>query len=158
MLRRYGIFGAIAATFMGVLVGVGAYTFHYAEGFSYFSTDPASCANCHVMWPQYDSWHKSSHHAVATCVDCHMPDTFPHNMIAKADNGWRHSWAFTFQNFHEPIQIIPRNERILENNCRRCHEAVVHSMLTHQPPRPGHPHDEISCIHCHAAVGHGPQR
>jgi cytochrome c nitrite reductase small subunit len=156
MLRRYGIYSAIAAALMGILVGVGAYTFHYAEGLSYFSTDPASCANCHVMWPQYDSWHKSSHHAVATCVDCHMPDAFPHNLIAKADNGWRHSWAFTFQNFHEPIQIIPRNERILENNCRRCHEAVVHSMLTHHTP--GHPHDEISCIHCHAAVGHGPQR
>jgi hypothetical protein len=35
----------------GIFVGIGGYTFRYAEGLSYFSTDPAACANCHIMQP-----------------------------------------------------------------------------------------------------------
>jgi hypothetical protein len=27
--------------------------------FSYLSTDPRACVNCHVMNPQYDAWLKS---------------------------------------------------------------------------------------------------
>lgn len=151
---RIWIFGVILASLLGVMLGVGMYTFHYAEGWSYFSTDPSTCVNCHIMQPQYDSWHKSSHHAVATCVDCHLPHEFPHNLLAKADNGWNHSWAFTMQNFHEPIQIKPRNRRILESNCRSCHSGIVHEMLTYHEPV--NQYDMISCLHCHISVGHGP--
>ncbi|HRQ75849.1 MAG TPA: cytochrome c nitrite reductase small subunit [Phycisphaerales bacterium] len=140
---------------LGVFMGVGSFTFHYGNGTSYFSQDPSSCVNCHIMRPQYDSWHKSSHAHVATCVDCHMPTDFPHNLIAKADNGWNHSWAFTFQDFHEPIQIKPRNSRILENNCLRCHDGLVQGIAAHHNINP---QDAMSCIHCHAGVGHGPVR
>ena len=66
---------AVAAVAVGVLGGLGLVTFHYAEGTSYLSADPAACVNCHIMRPQYDAWQKASHHAVATCVDCHDPDT-----------------------------------------------------------------------------------
>ncbi len=62
---------AVAAMF-GVLGGLGVFTFGYGEGYSYLSNNPASCANCHVMQSQYDSWIQSSHHAVATCNDCHL--------------------------------------------------------------------------------------
>ena len=34
----------VIAALLGVLLGIGAFTFHYAEGFSYFSTDPEK--NC----------------------------------------------------------------------------------------------------------------
>jgi cytochrome c nitrite reductase small subunit len=54
---------------LGLLAGVGIYTFRYAEGLSYFSTDPAACMNCHIMRPQYNAWLSSSHHTVATCID-----------------------------------------------------------------------------------------
>jgi len=135
---------------VGVLAGLGAFTFRYAEGFSYFSRDPKACVNCHIMQPQYDSWQKSSHHAAATCVDCHLPHTFIPKYIAKADNGYRHSKAFTLQNFHEPIQITPRNSRILEANCRACHSAITADMAGGQ-----HPQTTISCVHCHGDVGHG---
>src|SRR5690606_24278392 len=88
---------------LGVFAGVGLVTFDHAEGLSYFSTDPAACANCHIMQPQYDSWQNSSHHTVATCVDCHLPHDFIGKYRAKAENGYHHSVGFTFQNFHEPI-------------------------------------------------------
>ena len=57
----------------GVLGGLGAFTFGYGDGAAYLQNDPQSCANCHVMQPQLDSWTKSSHKAVATCNDCHLP-------------------------------------------------------------------------------------
>lgn len=102
-----GTMGLIMAAAIGIVFGLGAYTFDYAEGTSYFSTDPKACANCHIMQEQYDSWSKSSHHATAGCVDCHLPTTFVAKYIAKAENGYWHSKGFTFQDFHEPIMIKP---------------------------------------------------
>ncbi len=142
---------ALAGAF-GIFLGTGAFTFHYGEGLSYFSTDPTSCTNCHIMQVHYDTWLQSSHRGVANCVDCHLPADFPHNLVSKADNGFFHSWEFTFQNFHEPIQIKPRNERILENNCIRCHSAITNQMRSHHTPRDRK--DEMSCLHCHSDVGH----
>jgi cytochrome c nitrite reductase small subunit len=135
-----------------VHAGVSGYTFQYAEGFSYFSTDPQACANCHIMQPQYDSWQKASHHAVATCVDCHLPHTFFHKYLAKAENGYHHSKGFTFQDFHEPIQIKEKNSRILQQNCIDCHGEFVHAQITKLQIGAG----ELRCVHCHDDVGHGP--
>lgn len=141
------------AILLGILVGIGSFTFLYGEGLSYFSTDPRACVNCHIMRPQYDSWQKSSHHTAATCVDCHLPHDFVGKYLAKADNGYRHSWAFTFQDFHEPIQINKRNARILQNNCVMCHADFVHGLVDGSREGP----DAVSCVHCHADVGHGPK-
>lgn len=141
----------ILAIPLGILVGTGAFTFKYAEGFSYFSTDPKACANCHIMNAQYDSWQKSSHHGVATCVDCHLPHDFVGKYIAKAENGYHHSKAFTMQDFHEPIMIKKKNGRILQKNCVECHEDMVHDFYRGDVDKA----DAVSCIHCHASVGHG---
>lgn len=141
----------ILAVLLGILIGTGAFTFKYAEGFSYFSADPKACVNCHIMTPQYDSWQKSSHHAAANCVDCHLPHGFIGKYIAKAENGYHHSKAFTLQNFHEPIMIKEKNHRILQHNCVECHKDMVHDMFRGDMGNP----DAVSCIHCHAAVGHG---
>jgi hypothetical protein len=60
----------IVAAMIGVVLGIGLFTFRYAEGVSYFSTDPKACANCHIMNDQYASWAKGPHHNRATCVEC----------------------------------------------------------------------------------------
>ncbi len=44
--RRALLFASVAA---GVVLGLGAFTFIYAEGLSYFGTDPKACAHCHIM-------------------------------------------------------------------------------------------------------------
>jgi cytochrome c nitrite reductase small subunit len=142
----------------GALAGLGAFTFWYGEGASYFSTDPRACVNCHIMSPQYDSWQKSSHHAAAGCIDCHLPHELGPKLVAKADNGFRHSWAFTFQDVPmlaspEPIRITPRNTRILQDNCLACHADFVHPLLEGSTTA----HDAIRCVHCHSDVGHGPR-
>jgi cytochrome c nitrite reductase small subunit len=136
---------------VGVLGGLGLFTFHHAEGLSYLSTDPAACANCHIMQSQYDSWQKSSHHNVAKCVDCHLPHDFIGKYIAKAENGWHHSKGFTLQDFHEPIMIKAKNAAILQRNCLACHGELAHGLLEGVNGSP----DEVQCVHCHSAVGHG---
>ena len=146
------ILRALLVAAIATLVGTGFITFHYAEGLSYFSTDPRACVNCHIMRPQFDSWQKSSHHAVAKCVDCHLPHTFFAKYLAKARNGWHHSKGFTLQNFHEPIQISPSNSAILQRNCVSCHADLVSQMSGVGGHRAG---SEISCVHCHLSVGHG---
>lgn len=135
---------------IGIFVGIGFYTFDYAKGLSYFSNNPAACMNCHVMREQYESWGKSSHHAIATCNDCHIPHSFPQKYIEKGRNGWNHSKAFTLQNFPEPIVISSHNRKILQANCIHCHEDMVHELLGHK----GVGMDNVRCTDCHRSVGH----
>lgn len=153
LLRTIGPLPLAAALALGVLAGLGAFTFGYGEGTAYLMNDPAACANCHVMQDHYDAWQASSHHDVATCNDCHLPHDFVGKWVVKADNGFFHSLAFTTGNFHEPIQIKPRNARVAQNACLHCHKDFVHSLL---PAERGG--DMLSCVHCHSDVGHAQRR
>ena len=146
-----GVYVAILAVLLGILLGLGSFTLHYGEGLSYFSKDPKACANCHIMKPQLDSWQKSSHKAVATCVDCHLPHDFVGKYLAKAENGYNHSKSFTLQNFHEPIRINKKNTQILQANCVACHNDMVHTLVEGSRTD----RDAVQCIHCHRNVGHG---
>src|ERR1700759_5748948 len=112
---------------LGVPAGVGAFTFVYARGFSYFSTNPTYCTNCHIMNDQYDSWLRSGHRNSAACTDCHLPHAGLDKWISKADQGFRHSMAFTLQNCKEPIEITPRDRNVVLQNCLRCHAQRVHA-------------------------------
>src|SRR3954471_578704 len=151
--RLLGKRALIMAILIGIVVGLGGFTFDYAEGLSYFSTDPKACANCHIMNPEYDSWVKGPHHAAAKCVDCHLPHEFVPKYLAKAENGYFHSKGFTFQDFHEPIMIKPRNSQILQENCLKCHGDFVHEIVRGSTTAD----NAVECIHCHRNVGHGPR-
>jgi cytochrome c nitrite reductase small subunit len=137
---------------LGIPAGVGGFTFVYAKGFSYLSTDPRACVNCHVMNEQYEAWLKSGHRHAATCVECHLPDHGLAKWMAKADHGFRHSVAFTLENFKEPIEITPRDRAMVQANCVRCHAGVVQGLH----PGGARPGERLDCMHCHAGAGHGP--
>ncbi len=139
----------IVTMLLGVLIGLGAFTFGYGKGGSYLSNNPQSCVNCHVMQDQLDSWQHSSHHHVAVCNDCHLPHDTIGKWITKADNGFFHSLAFTMGDYKNPIQIKGRNKRITQGTCISCHGEFVHATL---PATSGK--DTLSCVHCHADVGH----
>jgi cytochrome c nitrite reductase small subunit len=149
--------GLMLSWMLGVLAGLGGYTFYYAEGASYLSDDPRACVNCHIMRDYYDDWQKASHHAHATCNDCHLPhDNFFGTWYTKAESGFLHAWAFTFDDFHEPIRMREKSARILDNNCLRCHADLVSDIVPHifAPAETG----IRSCVRCHEQVGHGPPR
>ncbi len=138
------------ACLIGIPVGIGAFTFVYAHGFSYLSTEPRACVNCHIMNDQYNGWLKSGHRHAATCVECHLPHAGIAKWLAKADHGFRHSAAFTLQNFKEPIEITPHDRDVVRQNCVRCHEALVDAVAD----APGRAHGRLDCLHCHTTAGH----
>lgn len=150
---RFGRLAVIGAVALGALGGLGAFTFHYAEGLSYFSNDPNACANCHVMRDYLDSWQKSSHHGRAVCNDCHTPHEPLPKLWTKAQNGWNHSSKFTLQNYPENLRITPDNARRLEHNCVGCHTEMVSGIF----PAHGVGRGDLHCVHCHPGVGHGPR-
>ncbi len=163
---RWPVLSLVFALTLGALGGIASYTFDYAEGFSYFKTDPRACVNCHIMQPQYDSWQKASHHAVAVCVDCHLPHEFVPKYIAKAENGWRHGKLFTTGGFKEPIEVQEFGKRILQSNCENCHREMISEMKRTDSLDASHPvldyvasdqplEGQVLCIHCHSTVGHG---
>lgn len=146
--RSLAIF--IVFALAGILLGVGAYTFYFAKGWSYLVDDPAACVNCHIMGDQYQSWQHSSHKAIATCNSCHTPHDIIGKYATKAENGFAHSKAFTFQDFKEPIEMRQVSRNIVLNNCLECHKTLVSSISA---PHAGEK-DTVDCIMCHRSVGH----
>lgn len=146
--RVKNYFGLAAVMSLGILFGIGGYTFFYAKGASYFLHDPSACTNCHVMREQFDGWNRSSHHAVAACNDCHTPKNFFGKYATKAINGWNHSVAFTTGNFEETIQIHGFNADIVHDNCVRCHIQIISKMAAYSGTEP------VDYVHCHGNVGH----
>lgn len=140
---------AIAAL-VGAALGVGGYSLLYADAFSYLSSDPKVCANCHAMQAQYDSWQKAGHHHVAVCNDCHLPRGFVQQYVTKALNGFNHAKAYTLQDYHEPITAGKFNADIVQGNCLACHRDLVQEAVMAR----GHD-EEVRCVHCHDDAGHG---
>jgi len=99
---------ALLVGLAGVLLGVGAYTFHYAHGFSYLSSDRKACADCRMHCQRggatkvFDHWLRSPLLNVnRACLTCHhQPEQ---EILARVD------------------QIQQRNLELL----RRCGAAIV---------------------------------
>lgn len=108
--------------------------------------DPKACVNCHVMRENYFSWYVASHRDVA-CNGCRTPDNFIRKYLVKAENGFNHSWAFTFGP-PEVIQIKSRSTNVVEENCIRCHKETLSAVYiqTHE--------NRQRCFSCHRSVGH----
>ncbi len=133
---------------LGILVGLCAFTFYYAEGLSYAGNASETCVNCHIMREHFDSWSRSSHHAVATCNDCHTPHDFLGKYYVKGMNGLHHSWAFTTGRYPNNIRIKEGNARVAQQNCVDCHQTMV--SVIHRSDAG----EELSCVSCHGSVGH----
>ncbi len=151
--QRRSLFGihpmwwsALAVT-VGLAMGVGLFTFGYAQGASYMTNNPDACANCHVMRDQYAGWMKSSHGNVAVCNDCHSPAGFVPKYYTKARNGFFHSLAFTTGWFPDNIRINSFNYEVTQNACVKCHQPIVSAME-------GVHGEGVDCIQCHNQVGH----
>jgi len=155
-MSRRGRLAVAVAVAGGVALGLGAFTFGYAKGYSYLTNDPAACANCHVMTEHFDAWNRSSHRAVAACNDCHTPHNFVGKYAIKAQNGFWHSFYFTTGNFPDPLRITPRNRRVTEGACRYCHTEITEAIdpAADAAHAVGEAQGQTSCIRCHRYVGH----
>lgn len=142
----------VASLLVGGAVGLAAYTFIYAKGFSYFGSDPQTCANCHVMQPYYDSWLAGPHQPFAGCGDCHVPhDNIVHKYYVKAENGFHHGLKFTTGDYPENIEARPVTVKITNEACLYCHADLTNDI---RHPGSGADGDVFDCVRCHSGVGH----
>ncbi len=140
---------ALALT-LGLAIGLGSFTFLYARGYSYLSNDPGACANCHIMREHFDAWNKSTHHAVATCNDCHTPHDLVGKYTVKAKNGFWHSFYFTTGRYPDPLRITDGNRQVTANACRYCHGDIT-AAIDHPAASTA---KRSNCVRCHQYVGH----
>lgn len=134
-------------------MGLGLFTFGYARGASYLTNDPAACANCHIMSEHYAAWMKGSHHAVATCNDCHTPHSLVGKYLVKARSGFWHSFYFTTGRFPDPLRITGRGRQVAEGACRYCHSEITEA-IDHPASSAGRAGASLSCVRCHRYTGH----
>ncbi|HPJ37886.1 MAG TPA: cytochrome c nitrite reductase small subunit [Spirochaetota bacterium] len=145
--RTWGI--SIAFIF-GIAFGLGVYTFIYARGLSYLSSDPEACVNCHAMNQVFEGWVSGDHHHVAACNDCHLPHNAAWKWIIKSENGLYHSLVFTFMNVPMNIRARESSRNVVRENCRRCHAVMASNAITNINGR----ELSLDCLKCHRRTGH----
>jgi cytochrome c nitrite reductase small subunit len=147
------------ALLVGTLIGLLGLVFHVSRASSYLSDNPTTCVNCHVMAPQYASWFHSRHREVATCTDCHVPhDNVIRHYAFKASDGTRHAFMFTFRLEPQVIRIHAAGQRVVQQNCVRCHAGAVHATRLPEVPGDAGGADGLRCWDCHRGTPHGPVR
>ncbi len=145
---------------LGVFTGIALLVFHASEAQSYISDKPETCINCHVMYPQYASWAKSSHRETATCAECHVPqDNVLSMYYVKATDGLRHAYVFTARAEPQTIEIKQRGINVVQDNCIRCHQDLVEMTRIVEVTGRNHLEGEgHRCWDCHRDVPHGTVR
>lgn len=146
-----------------IAIGGFGYMLYISKAFSYLSSDPKACINCHVMNTQYASWQHSSHAREATCIECHLPtDGFIKKYMAKAIDGWNHSKAFTLNTYDHAMKISDDGARRVQENCISCHKSITSTLVNNGDKY--HNFDEPyvengrKCWSCHKSVPHGKVR
>lgn len=139
------------------------YLVYSSKALSYLSHDPRACINCHVMNTQFATWQHSSHAETATCVDCHLPrGNLIAKYIAKSDDGWRHSVAFTLNTYNHTITISDRGAKRVQDNCISCHSSTVANIIANSQHYDAFDDPNVltgrTCWSCHEGVAHGSVR
>jgi cytochrome c nitrite reductase small subunit len=142
---------------LGILCGLALVILYVSNAASYLSDKPETCMNCHVMAPQYATWQHGSHGRVATCNDCHVPhDNVVRKYAFKAKDGLRHASMFTLRMEPQVIQIKEAGIDVVQENCKRCHENLIHlTSITNMTGDDSRSGEGVLCWHCHREVPHG---
>jgi len=142
---------------LGAICGLGMYAMVESKAISYLSEDPKTCANCHVMTPQYTTWQNSSHREVANCNDCHVPqDNVFKKYLFKAKDGLYHASVFATRGEPEVIRMKEAGVEVVQNNCIRCHQdQVTDARLEGMVENHFQARTRRKCWTCHQEVPHG---
>lgn len=128
------------------VVGTGLYVTDFT---AYLGNNPSTCNNCHVMDYVYEGWYHAGHSEWTTCNECHTPHALVPKYITKAQSGYHHVTAFVFGNIPDAIRAKPHSREIVQENCKRCHEATIENI--DMSPMAG----ERFCFDCHRSSAHG---
>ena len=119
------------------------------DAVSYGGSAPETCANCHVMDSQYESWYHGAHENWAKCTDCHLPhDNFAVYYAEKGRQGAKDVYAFVTGNIPVAIRASDKTKGIVQENCVHCHEDSVESIVMGAQPF------DRYCWDCHRDIAH----
>lgn len=105
---------------------------------------PLFCSSCHVMQSQYEAWTNVGAHRTIKCVDCHLPhENMGVYYVWKSIDGMKDMVVFYSGQTPEIIEISNRQQRVVQSNCIRCHEARVEMI-----------DQERNCWECHRWLQH----
>jgi len=139
---------------VGIVVGVtvialGTFT-HVSGALPMLGSDPATCANCHVMDAAYENWFHAPHGGKTKCVDCHLPhDNIVTYWMTKSYLGMRDLYLFSTGQIPDAIRAKPMTQEIVQHNCVRCHESGIDVVVM------GPMDNDRLCWACHRNVAHG---
>jgi cytochrome c nitrite reductase small subunit len=119
---------------------------------AYLGHEPATCNNCHVMDAQYENWYHAGHAQATVCTDCHLPhQNFLYYYAYKGYSGMKDVASFTFKAYPEAIRANALTDKILQQNCIRCHTDTVEGILA----SPQNMSFDRDCWSCHRSAAHG---
>ena len=119
------------------------------DAVSYGGSAPETCANCHVMDSQYESWYHGAHENWAKCTDCHLPhDNFAVYYAEKGRQVAKDVYAFVTGNIPLAIRASDKTKGIVQENCIHCHEDSVESIVIGAQPF------DRYCWDCHRDIAH----
>jgi cytochrome c nitrite reductase small subunit len=108
------------------------------------SDQPSFCVQCHVMESEYDAWAHAGAHRRKMCVDCHLPNgNAGVHYVWKSIDGMKDVALFYSGSVPEKIRLTAHGERVLQENCIRCHEQTVAQI-----------DQQRHCWECHRRIMH----
>ncbi|MBM3152164.1 MAG: cytochrome c nitrite reductase small subunit [Chloroflexi bacterium] len=144
-MSKAPIIAGLAA--FGVVLAVFAWA---TDAPAYMGQEPATCNNCHVMDSQYEGWFYAPHEQWAECADCHIPhENFIAYYFYKGKSGMKDVYSFATGSYPVAIRANEETQSIVQQNCIRCHEDTVESIVMGAQPLERH------CWDCHRDVAHG---
>lgn len=136
----------LALLFAALSLGYFAFV---TDAVSYGGSAPETCANCHVMDSQYESWYHGAHENWAKCTDCHLPhDNFVAYYAEKGRQGAKDVYAFVTGEIPFAIRATDKTKGIVQENCIHCHEDSVETIVMGAQPF------DRYCWECHRDVAH----
>jgi cytochrome c nitrite reductase small subunit len=133
------------------VIALGAFAF-VTDAPAYGGTASATCANCHVMDSMYENHYHAAHRAWTVCADCHLPHQ---NAVVyyyeKGRQGMHDVYVFSMGQTPKVIDISAHSKAIVQQNCIRCHQAAVETIMAGAQPF------ARDCWECHRNVAHGPR-
>lgn len=108
------------------------------------SSQPDFCVKCHVMEGEYEAWMHAGAHRRKKCVDCHLPnENGAVHYTWKAVDGLKDMVVFYSGTVPEHIRLTDHGQRVVQQNCVRCHEQAVRLI-----------DQKRTCWNCHRRIAH----
>ncbi len=108
------------------------------------TSTPDYCMSCHVMESQFEAWFHTGAHRRIKCVDCHLPNgNAGIHYIWKSIDGMKDVLVFYSGTVPDRIMLSTHGEKVLRENCIRCHDTAVAMIDTTR-----------NCWGCHRWVTH----